>query len=449
MKTTLSTVAFLFLLLAANAQDRREYIDAYKDIAIREMGRTGIPASIKLAQAILESGAGGSHLAQKANNHFGIKCGNDWRGKKYMQKDDDTNKHGKLVKSCFREFGSAEESFIAHSEFLADPLKNNRYGFLFDYDPTDYKAWAHGLKKAGYATNPNYPKLLIKIIEDYDLHSYDIYLQEEGILADRKKGKRAEESKNDNWMISPDEAVDMSNFADKRSERYNNDVRFVFAREGDRVSDIAQATETASWRIIRYNESINDELQMLEEGQRVYLQRKRKKFRGKQQFHITKEGEDMVDIAQTYAIQLDDLYKRNQMSSGSEAAKGQKIYLRGKRDDAPKLRTRDMASATKTERPSAAPEPEKKETTVSTQVPQPDYTASTITGTPPVTETNRNESESFLKKADLIQADYTVQKGDTLYQIARLHGVTLNDLKKMNNLEGDTIHPGQKIRLSQ
>ena len=172
-KTLILAFVLLGTINSLIAQDRQEYIDQYSVIAIAEMRRAGIPASIKLAQGILESNAGASMLAVKANNHFGIKCGGEWRGKAMHKKDDDRNRDGRLVKSCFRWFDSAEQSFIAHSEFLMDPAKDHRYGFLFDLDVTDYKSWAHGLKKAGYATNPRYPQLLISIIENYGLHRYD------------------------------------------------------------------------------------------------------------------------------------------------------------------------------------------------------------------------------------------------------------------------------------
>ena len=178
--------SFLILLMATltlnlNATDNRTdnktgtraYVDVFVDIAISEMNRTGIPASIKLAQAILESNSGKSEMAMMANNHFGIKCGNDWRGASYYKIDDDRNKHGKLIESCFRVFKNAETSFIEHSNFLQNRGKASRYDFLFDYDPKDYKKWAKGLKKAGYATDPHYAQKLINLIEKYELHRYD------------------------------------------------------------------------------------------------------------------------------------------------------------------------------------------------------------------------------------------------------------------------------------
>ncbi|MCB0260921.1 MAG: glucosaminidase domain-containing protein, partial [Calditrichaeota bacterium] len=173
------TVNFFFFLslfsVAVQGQesDHLRYVDEFKEVAIREMERAGIPASIKLAQGILESNAGKSDLARRANNHFGIKCGNDWDGKTYYKKDDDYNDKGQLVESCFRSYKNPEASFIAHSEFLRDPKKQYRYGFLFRIDPTDYKAWAEGLRRAGYATSANYPTKLIDIIERYQLNRYD------------------------------------------------------------------------------------------------------------------------------------------------------------------------------------------------------------------------------------------------------------------------------------
>ena len=141
------------------------YIEKYKHIAVAEMDRTGIPASIKMAQGILESGVGESELANTANNHFGIKCGGEvWTGKTHYVWDDE------VVKSCFRVYASAEESYIAHSEFLLNPKKDFRYGALFKLDKTDYKGWANGLQKSGYATSKTYSKNLISIIERLELY---------------------------------------------------------------------------------------------------------------------------------------------------------------------------------------------------------------------------------------------------------------------------------------
>src|SRR5690554_5416321 len=186
----LFTIIFcLFISSSTIAQSakrisRAEYISMYKDDAIREMHRSGVPASITLAQGILESGDGNSALARKANNHFGIKCHGDWKGKTYYQDDDEKDE-------CFRKYKSVLESFRDHSEFLKKP----RYAFLFELKPTDYKGWAKGLKKAGYATNPRYPQLLIKIIEENNLHQYDLVkLPKKEKNKDKKLWKEREET---------------------------------------------------------------------------------------------------------------------------------------------------------------------------------------------------------------------------------------------------------------
>lgn len=160
-----------FFSLSISAQEIAEsYINSYSHIAVSEMNRTGIPASVKLAQGLLESDWGRSELSQFAHNHFGIKCGGSWDGQSYYKVDDDYNEHGELTESCFRVFTDDDASYIAHSEFL---LRNQRYGFLFEYDQTDYKAWAKGLKKAGYATDPAYPSKIIGVIHKYDLTRFD------------------------------------------------------------------------------------------------------------------------------------------------------------------------------------------------------------------------------------------------------------------------------------
>ncbi len=149
------------------------YISTYKEIAISEMHRSGIPASIKLAQGLLESDWGRSDLATIANNHFGIKCGSQWKGEVYAKEDDDRDRNGNLIMSCFRSYDNAYDSYIAHTDFLMDSRKDYRYGFLFEYDHTDYRKWAKGLLKAGYATDKKYPKKLIQIIEQYELFLLD------------------------------------------------------------------------------------------------------------------------------------------------------------------------------------------------------------------------------------------------------------------------------------
>lgn len=181
----LLTLAYSLAFGAISASNPSiDYIEQYKNIAISEMERTGIPASIKLAQGLVESGAGKSTLSREANNHFGIKCNGGWEGETYYRKDDDY-KNGKLIKSCFRKFASSWDSYIAHSDFLTT---QKRYSSLFSLARKDYRGWAKGLKKAGYATDSQYANKLINVIEKYSLHQYDNYTNED-LLAQTKKAK--------------------------------------------------------------------------------------------------------------------------------------------------------------------------------------------------------------------------------------------------------------------
>jgi len=187
MYRTPTILIIAVIILSGFAKNKSEsYIDKYKDLAISEMHRTGIPASIKLAQGLLESGAGTSELSINANNHFGIKCGGSWTGETYKIEDDEF-RNGKKIKSCFRVFNSAHGSYIAHSQFLLD---NRRYAFLFSYSNTDYYCWAKGLRKAGYATDKKYPKKLIDIINKYQLYLFDDV--KEGQLAHNKRSSKNE-----------------------------------------------------------------------------------------------------------------------------------------------------------------------------------------------------------------------------------------------------------------
>ena len=163
---------FLFSGFLSNPDlERISYVRQYKDLAIVEMYRTGIPASITLAQALHESNAGKSPLAVQANNHFGIKCKSYWTGETYFHKDDDLNTYGQLIESCFRSYDTVVESYVDHSNFL---IQSAHYAPLFEFEKTDYVAWAWGLKQCGYATDPNYAVKLIQLIHKYDLTVYDV-----------------------------------------------------------------------------------------------------------------------------------------------------------------------------------------------------------------------------------------------------------------------------------
>ncbi len=291
----------------------QQYIETYKYIAISEMRQSGIPASIKLAQAILESGFGNSELAVNANNHFGIKC-HGWTGRTYYYDDDEPGE-------CFRVYTDPVQSFIDHTEFLAT---RPRYAFLFDLNQTDYEAWAHGLRQAGYATNPQYPQLLIRLIREHELYRFDQkaldrnYHIAEHLLRGpaRIPGTAATDADED---FSPIDA------GEQRETRSYNRIRYVTARQGDTPESLARELGMRLWQIRRYNNL--DEGNRLVPGQRVYLQPKRRM--GGERYHIAREGDTMHEISQEYGIRIENLYRRNDMTYGMEPEPDQKILLRG------------------------------------------------------------------------------------------------------------------------
>ncbi len=323
------TIGF-FLLISAfslGAQGTNKtylaYIEKYKDVAISEMNRTGIPASIKLAQALVESAAGTSTLARKANNHFGIKCGPTWHGRKFHLEDDDYDEYGNKIKSCFRVYKDPKSSFIAHSEFLRDPRKSHRYGPLFELDPTDYQAWAFGLKKAGYATSPTYPQMLIKVIQDYDLHQYDQVGDVIVINEPKKHGGFGRKKRK-----KEDEIIEVCVNCFGRLGRIN-DVRVFVAAGGESVYQVAFRNDVSLKRIIRYNEAVTSGDQKLPKGFKLYLQPKRNAWRGKAKFHYVQPGETLYDISQKYGIKLEKLRRKNRLPENAEPLPGERIRLRG------------------------------------------------------------------------------------------------------------------------
>lgn len=297
-----------FTLSAQKYAVRTEYIEKYKDIAIREMKDYGIPASITLAQACLESGDGRSRLAKEGNNHFGIKCHNDWDGKK-MYHDDDAKGE------CFRVYAHAEESFKDHSIFLK---YRQRYASLFELDVKDYKGWAHGLKKAGYATNPQYAPMLIKIIEEYELYKYDGSV---AVTGEATAPRQTIETKTG--------VVDIDNFVVKfgREVYTNNGVSFIVAKRHDSYSRIADEFALTRQRLMAYNDL--DDNATIKEGDVIFVQKKRGKASGRYPIHIAEAGETMHSISQLYGIKLSALYKKNRMdmSRGEQPVSGQEIYL--------------------------------------------------------------------------------------------------------------------------
>jgi LysM repeat protein len=297
----------------------KDYINSYKDLAIREMKRTGVPASITLAQGMIESDFGRSRLAREANNHFGIKCHDDWRGATIRHNDDRRNE-------CFRKYQKPEESFYDHSDFLKS---ESRYNFLFDLDPIEYKAWARGLKKAGYATNPDYANMLIKKIEENNLWHYDQGLSEASIprqttvVPEDTLPVQSMETKK-----KPGSSVNNSFSVPARVPREleNNRIRYLIVKDGDTKEKLEKEFQLLNWELARYNELAKDF--ELVPGQILYLQPKRDKAEPGKDFYICAEGDTMYLISQRFGVKLRNLYEMNRMEQGSQPEIGRKLWLR-------------------------------------------------------------------------------------------------------------------------
>ena len=287
-----------------------EYIAKYKDVAIKKMKEFKIPASITLAQGLLESGSGNSRLARKANNHFGIKCHKDWKGKRFFMDDDE--KH-----ECFRKYPNAADSYRDHSKFLT---QRGRYSFLFQYDITDYKKWAYGLKKAGYATNPKYPQLLIKIIEKYNLSQYD----EEAVHI--KKGRKKVKTHKETAIPAIASFKVWGTHANGRKIYINNKRKLIIAHEGDTYAKIAKDFEIYSWQLFKYNE-VSRKHKVIA-GELVYLEKKKSRADKIYKYHHVREGESLHDVAQLYGMRLSKLLKLNNLPEGISVPVGTELRVR-------------------------------------------------------------------------------------------------------------------------
>ena len=297
----------------------QSYIAKYSTIAVEEMYRSGVPASITLAQGMLESGYGYGTLATKGNNHFGIKCHADWSGPTIRHDDD-------RKAECFRKYSSAQDSFRDHSDYLR---YKERYQSLFDYDVLDYKSWAYGLKKAGYATNPQYAERLIELIERYDLSRYDRVQAKAKVkgksagkgkgagktAADAEDGKAVPESPSQ--LARPRRFTGSGNAGTfavslEREVMQVNGVPFIYARAGESFESIARLYNLFPKELMRYNEVGFDT--RIRAGQVIYLQRKKSCAAKGLQKHVCSEGESLYDISQKYAIRLKSLMQMNGFS---------------------------------------------------------------------------------------------------------------------------------------
>lgn len=275
----------------------QQYIDQYKDCAIEQMLKWKVPASITLAQGLLESGAGGSRLATRGNNHFGIKC-HGWEGAAVYHNDDASGE-------CFRAYASAFDSYEDHSRFLA---KGQRYAKLFKLKITDYQGWAKGLKDAGYATNPKYAQQLIDIIQLYKLYQYD-------------KAKKFDKFLTAHTMASTDEQP-------LHLIKIYNKNYYITVRRGDTFQSVGKEVGISYKKIAKYNERERDDL--LHEGEPIWLKKKQKKAPNeyKARRHHVRSGESMYSIAQHYGIRLKSLYKMNHLSADYDLRVGDELKLR-------------------------------------------------------------------------------------------------------------------------
>ena len=370
------------------------YIELYKDLAIREMKRMGIPAAITLAQGLLETENGNSVLVKKSNNHFGIKCKSTWTAGGVSHDDDAPGE-------CFRTYKDAEESYRDHSNFLRG---GDRYAFLFDLDPADYKRWAHGLKKAGYATNPKYPNILIRSIEQYNLQQYTLAAVNEVPKFDSDKFKDdpiafdANEKIQASYLESDanntasheqenDETVDPS-FANEGKLTSINGHKCVFVKKGTSLLAIATQRNINLKKLLYYNDLEEDGI--LETDQLIFLQRKG--VTGEKDYYVVKQKESYYDVAQKTGVQLQSLFDYNQVNEDTELRPGSKIYLR------------------------------------------------------PLAETDQAKTvQNNAGKTKL----YQVQPKEGLYTVAKKNRVTVQQLREWNNLSSDELKIGQQLIVSK
>ncbi len=327
MKTRKILLIFSFFLcgsLLAQTEVRDEYIRKYYKLAIQEMQSYGIPASITMAQGILESGNGTTYLATEANNHFGIKC-HDWTGPSVRQDDDEKNE-------CFRKYDHPLRSYEDHSKFLTT---RSRYAFLFDYHDTDYVAWAKGLKKAGYATDPKYPQKLIRIIEENELYLLDEYvLAENPQVDDLPKAIRLHEDVALVAETVTEKAPDLEpekvlTPIKKTIHTSDEGLHYIVIHNETTFAQIAEEHYLHRWEIYKFNDVPRNSDKKPERGERIYLERKRSKLK-KTMKHTVKPGDTMYGISQFYGIKLKSLYRINMMDKGTQPQVGGVLYFNKK-----------------------------------------------------------------------------------------------------------------------
>jgi LysM repeat protein len=371
----------------------QQYVQEYKDLAISEMKRMGVPAAITLAQGLLETQSGNSDLLKVSNNHFGIKCKSTWNGDSVSHDDDAPGE-------CFRKYKCAEDSYRDHSNFLR---ANSRYDFLFQLDPADYKAWAYGLRKAGYATNPKYPDILIKYIEDNNLEQYTMDAINDVPHYDVAKYS---DDASTNSVVSQENDSDLS----MPANLVINGAKALYVPKGTSLLAIATQHNIGLEKLLTINDLNRDGI--LQKGQYIFLEKKKKE--GQQDFCITEPNETMYDISQKYGVILQNLYSYNQFTPDDFLVAGTKIFLK------PPVIREVTASNTESSKPKAQSQKLKAE--------------------------SRNLPPST---SNLQLSTHSVQPKESLYGISKKYGVTVDDLKKWNNLSSDYIQPGQQLIISK
>ena len=370
----------------------QQYVEKYKDLAIREMKRMGVPAAITLAQGLLETENGNSDLVKKSNNHFGIKCKSSWTAEGVTHDDDAPGE-------CFRSYKDAEASYRDHSNYLRG---TERYASLFTLEPTDYKGWAKGLRKAGYATNPKYPDILIKNIEQYNLQQYsldaakDVPKIETGKYEDDKEPPVIKPQNNDIQASSNDNESNTSRTGG--SVNSINGHKYVNAAKGTSLLAIATENDIDLSKLLAFNDLEEDGI--LKNDQIIFLQKKSKT--GDRDFYLVQQQESLYDIAQKNGIQLKYLLTYNQLTENAVLPPGKKLYL------SPTAETQ-QAGIIKNE------------------------AAAIVTNT---TTVNTNKMHS-------------VQPKEGLYSIAKKYQITVQQLREWNNLTTDNLKVGQQLIVSK
>jgi Mannosyl-glycoprotein endo-beta-N-acetylglucosaminidase/LysM domain len=334
----LITILLSRLLPAQTPEQVNAYINTYKFLAVAEMQRTGVPASIILAQGIHETSAGTSDLVIASNNHFGIKCKAGWTGQTVYHDDDARGE-------CFRSYDAAADSYRDHSDYLS---QTPRYAFLFKLDPEDYEGWAYGLKKAGYATNIKYSQILIKLVEDYDLEKYSLIAMGKLPAEQPAEGTLAKEMMRESLQgfldSSLQKAAPAASYPDGAFSI--NAAKCIYAKAGVSLLSLSNQYEIPLAHLLEFNDMNQEDV--LNNDQLIFLQRKRKI--GYTSFHTVQQGESMYTICQEEGIRYENILEFNRLKPGEEPAQGEKIYLQTMAGTKPAIRN---AASVKTDIPSS------------------------------------------------------------------------------------------------